>query len=158
MITRLYTLFLGLLFALFIGVGIAAFYHAPTAPNYPTSNADVKDPTFQSAEDLKYQERNRIYETQRKLYDRNVSLLVLAGAILLVTLGLTVLKGVVIINDSLLLGGVFTLIYSIMRGFGAGDDGFRFILVTTSLGVAIILGYVKLIVPMNHQSSTKKRK
>jgi hypothetical protein len=160
MITRLYTLFLGLLLVLFVGVGIAAFFPAPAMPDSPivSTGSDVKDPTFQSEADRKYQEQMRVYEAARKNYDRNVSLLLLGGAIIFVLLGLTTLRNLPIINDSLLLGGVFTLVYSIMRGFGAGDDAFRFMLVTASLAVAVALGYMKLIRPMQHDTGNKKSK
>ncbi len=159
MITRLYILFVGLLMALFVGVGIAAFYHGPTAPEYPTKLERSLPTAEDSAEQLKiqakYDQDQKDYQAKLETYQRNVSLLAMAGAIILVLLGLTVLKNVSIINDSLLLGGVFTLIYSIVRGFGSGDDAFRFTLVTASLAIAITLGYIKLIKPM--QTASKKR-
>jgi hypothetical protein len=158
MITRLYILFLGLLMTLFIGVGIAAFYQSAKAPEYPaaktpaaTSDSPVDAAT--QAENDKFQREERAYEANLKTYNRNVSILSLAGAIILVALGLTLLKSTSIINDSLLLGGVFTLIYSIVRGFGSGDDVFRFLLVSISLVIALVLGYIKLIKPL---ASTKK--
>jgi hypothetical protein len=168
MITRLYILFLGLLMSLFIGVGIAAFYHGPAAPTYPTilergvetpagapQDTSTK-PQFDKAQRT-YDEDQKAFTKKNNEYQRNVSLLALAGALLLVLLGLTALKAVPIINDSLLLGGVFTLVYSIMRGFGAGDDAFRFMLVTASLVIAVTLGYLKLIKPMQSSAKTKRK-
>jgi hypothetical protein len=151
MINRLYTLFLALLMALFVGVGIAAFYHAPKTPDTPifkTAPAPESTPSSDiERQERDYQVQQDAYQKEYKTYNRNVSLLALAGAIVLVTLGLTALKAVTLINDSLLLGGIFTLVYSIMRGFGASDDTFRFVLVSSSMAIALLLGYLRLIKP-----------
>jgi hypothetical protein len=157
MITRLYILFLGLLLTLFVGVGIAAFYHGPKLPDpIPPVVTDATGQQKESPEQIRQNDRaQNDYSKASKEYNRNVSLIALAGAVLFVTLGLTLLKKLTIINDSLLLGGIFTLVYSIVRGFGAGDDAFRFILVTTSLVIAVTLGYFKLIKPQQPASKRK---
>ena len=160
MITRLYVLFFGLLLALLVGVGIGAFYHAPKPPTYPVM-LEKSSPTPDTVEDMRtrqqYEQDSKQYQTSRNTYDRNVSLVALLAAIILVTLGLTALKAMPVINDALLLGGTFTLIYSIMRGFGAGDDTFRFLVVLVSLAVAVVLGYLKLIKPMEAKTTPKRR-
>jgi hypothetical protein len=145
MITRLYTLFLGLLIAVFVGVGIAAFYHAPKAPEYPppvsqSGQSAAPDPALQKS----YQEASDRYNAARRTYDRNVSLLALGAALVLVTLGLSFFASVAVIGDSLLLGGVFTLAYGTIRGFGT-DDISRFLIVAASLVIAIAVTYVKFI-------------
>jgi hypothetical protein len=144
MITRLYTLFLGLLIAVFVGVGIAAFYPAPKAPVYPApaSPSAAPDP----AREQSFQDAMTRYESVRQAYDRNVSLLALAAALVLVTLGLSLFASVAVIGDSLLLGGVFTLAYGTFRGFGT-DDINRFLIVTASLVIAIAISYLKFIRP-----------
>jgi hypothetical protein len=159
MITRLYTLFLALLLALFIGVGIGAFYQGPKSPEPPASlttpykSAPASPSAEETAAQTDYQKTQDGYNTANNLYSRNLSLIALAGAIVLVALGLTLFKSVAIMGDSLLLGGVFTLIYSIARGFNTQDQRFRFVLVATSLVVAITLGYLKLI---KHEIARKK--
>ncbi len=65
-----------------------------------------------------------------------------------------VAKNVTIMGDSLLLGGVFTLGYSIIRGFGT-DNTFRFLLVATGLIVAMIIGYLKFIRPLQAAEKSK---
>ncbi len=50
-----------------------------------------------------------------------------------------------IISDGLLLGGVFTLGYSIIRGFAGDDDKFRFFVVIVGLVVTVVLGDLKFI-------------
>ena len=69
----------------------------------------------------------------------------LGFAILYLLVGLLLAKRLAIISDGLLLGGVLTLIYSIIRGFGANDDIFRFLVVSVSLLLALGLGYTKFV-------------
>jgi len=62
-------------------------------------------------------------------------------------LSLTVLHKIEILTDGFLLGGLLTLLYAIVRGFGSDDNKFRFLMVTVGLIVALILGYIKFIRP-----------
>jgi len=89
-----------------------------------------------------------------KLYSRNVSIISLAASLLILAIGLVVLYKTTIISDGMVLGGVLTLLYSIVRGFGAEDSLFRFFVVTVGLIVALILGYIKFVKPL-HLSSKK---
>jgi hypothetical protein len=146
MITRLYTVFLGLLIAVFVGVGIAAFYHAPQAPDYPNVPSRTESPAPDPSQDKAYQQAMDHYTTLQQAYDRNVSLLALGAALILVTLGLSLFATVAVIGDSLLLGGVFTLAYGTIRGFGT-DDINRFLIVTASLVIAMAISYIKFIRP-----------
>jgi len=66
---------------------------------------------------------------------------------------LTFFKKILIIADGLLLGGLLTLIYSVMRGFGTEDNILRFIVVTVGLIISLFLGYVKFIRPSEKSSS-----
>src|SRR5262245_16343899 len=124
MITKLYTVFLGLLIALFVGVGIAALYPGPKAPDYQVVETPAKDtPAPDSAKRIRESERQaKQYQLDSEDYNRNVSLLALGAAVILLAFALTVLRRVEILGDGLTLGAVFTLIYSIIRGFGSGDN------------------------------------
>jgi hypothetical protein len=51
------------------------------------------------------------------------------------------------IADGILLGGVFTTMYSIIRGLMSEDSQFRFLIVVIGLGIALALGYIKFIRP-----------
>jgi hypothetical protein len=51
------------------------------------------------------------------------------------------------IADGILLGGVFTTMYSIMRGLMTENSQFRFLIVTVGIIIAFVLGYVKFIKP-----------
>jgi hypothetical protein len=153
MINRLYIVFLGLLMAVFVGVGIAAFYHAPQAPDYTAAHQVSPTDSPNPEQEKAIQAEQQAYDVTRQAYDRNVSLLALTAALVLVALGLSLFAPVVIMGDSLLLGGVFTLAYSTIRGFGT-DDISRFLIVSASLAVAIAISYLKFIRP--RQAASKK--
>jgi hypothetical protein len=145
-----YVFFIGLLFAVFVGVGIAAFYEAPTFPQMPLALQRHVDPSGTDSAKLleeqeKYDKKQNDFQASNKIYSRNVSILALVFAILAVIVGVLFMKNLQIIADGLLLGGVFTLIYSIIRGFDAQDNKFRFLVVAISFGVALLIGYLKFI-------------
>ena len=62
-------------------------------------------------------------------------------------MGLLFSKHLLVIADGAMIGGIFTLLYSIIRGFQADDAQFRFVLVTVGLIIALVLGYLKFIRP-----------
>jgi hypothetical protein len=59
-----------------------------------------------------------------------------------------------VIADGLLLGGVFTLLYSIARSFGGEDPRYTFMVTSAGLIVTMLVGYVKFIRPT---ASAKKK-
>lgn len=153
-IELIYTLFIGILLATFIGVGIATFYEAPEAPEYPAKLQVQRIPvdtgdTTQSAELIRDQETYDdlfdAYQEERKTYNRNVSIIALIGAVVILAISLTKFKELLVIADGLLLGGVITLLYSVVRVFESGDDKVRFAVVTVALIVSLVLGYQKFI-------------
>ena len=155
----IYTVFLGILLATFVGVGIAAFYPQPKYPQYPPMFAPQAVKPFSEAQNdstqaallqKQEQESYRISQDFQKLsedYNKNVSVISLTSAIIILLLSLTLVKNLIYIADGTLLGGVLTLLYSIVRGFGSQDDMFRFVVVTIGLLIALILGYIKFIKP-----------
>lgn len=150
-----YTVFIGILLALFIGVGISAFYQGPKPPETPTelkypraveSTPSAEIIQAQEAQDQKY----RQFDDDNKAYSRNTSMIALAFAIIILSIGLVVFKKITLFSDGFLLGGVLTLIYSIIRGFGAQDNAYRFAVTGIGLFVALLLGYLKMVKPSNH--------
>ncbi len=164
MIKFLYSLFLGILVALFIGLGISAFYEAPKSPEYPTvleSTAErpvpgpdgtIKETEAQKAAREKYDKEQKQYQKDFGLYNRNVSIIAMVAAVIILVVSLTLTATIQLISDGLLLGGVFTLLYSVVRGFMAEDNKYRFIVVTVGLIVSLVIGYLKFI---RHEEKTK---
>ena len=147
----IYTLFLGLLVALFVGLGIDAFYPGPKAPDYPVMLDTVKQGCQEDAQTqatrLKFDQDMKDYNDQSKPYNRNVSIAALSFAILILVASLTLFSKIKMMADGILLGGVFTTIYSIIRGLMSEDSRFRFAIVTCGLIIALALGYMKFIRP-----------
>jgi hypothetical protein len=154
----IYTLFLGLLVALFIGWGVAAFYPAPQGPEYPLqkepavfvsdgrSIPTVTETTEQKAERLAYEKASRKFSKETfPRYNKTVSMITMVGAILTMIISLTLLSKIDLLSDGLLLGGVLTELYSIIRGLMAEDTKWGFVTVTIGLIIALLLGYIKFI-------------
>jgi len=148
-------LFIGFLLATFIGVGIAAFYPSPKRPEPPLS-IKYQQPSCEELKDcaaleqLKTEQENfdqsmKIYDVKEQKYNRDVSIISIIFALIVLIISLTLFKKILLIADGLLLGSVFTLIYSIIRGFNSGDSMYRFVVVTIGLAVSLFLGYTKFI-------------
>lgn len=157
MLKIVYTIFIGVLLAIFVGVGIAAFYPEPMFPEtplllklYKPPTEPVSDPTISAQleeEQKAFDQALKIYRAKSEIYNRNVSIISLIAAILVLIISLTLFRQLLIIADGLLLGGVITLLYSVARVFGSGDDKLRFLIVSVGLVVSLILGYLKFIKP-----------
>ena len=156
----LYTLLIGIFVAVFVGVGIAAFYPQLKYPEPPTSmkygytepEKDGKISEEAKVEMEKYDQEQKDFQIKSQNYNRNVSILALVFSIVIVVISLTLFKKIYLIADGLLLGGVLTLLYSVIRGFGSDDNMFRFIVVSAGLIISLFLGYVKFIAPMEKKS------
>ena len=152
----LYTLLIGIFVAVFVGVGIAAFYPQLKYPEPPVSmkygyNESEKDGKISEetkAEMERFDQEQKDFQIKSQTYNRNVSILALVFSIIIVVISLTLFKKIYLIADGLLLGGVLTLLYSVIRGFGSDDNMFRFIVVSTGLVISLFLGYVKFIAPI----------
>lgn len=159
MLSIVYTFFLGLILALFIGLGISTFYSGPKMPEYPTAIYNEKEPSdeqIKAQRDLDAQFKQ--YEKDNKVYSRNVSMIALVSAIALLVIGFAFEKRNQVIANGLLLGGVFTVLYSIMRGFVSEDTKYTFVTVTVGLAIALYLGYRRFAEGSSSQKKKKKRR
>jgi hypothetical protein len=147
----IYTLFLALMVALFVGLGVDAFYPGPAAPDYPSElnlqKTDCGDYPELKSKQERFDQDMKVYNEKSKTYNRNVSMISLASAIVILILSLTLLARIKMIADGILLGGVFTTAYSIIRGLMSENSQFRFLIVTVGLIIALVLGYIKFIQP-----------
>jgi hypothetical protein len=153
----IYTFFIGIFLATLIGVGISAFYPEPSYPDMPPvlkyglveGVKDAEQYEEFKAEAEQFDQIEKEYSARSKLYNRNVSIISVVSAIVIVILSLTLFKTILVIADGLLLGGVLTLVYSVIRGFGTDDNVFRFIVVCIGFVTSIVLGYIKFIKPIS---------
>jgi hypothetical protein len=144
-----------LLIALFVGLGIDAFYVGPKMPDYP-SELNLQKPDCGNYDQLKamqadYDQKQKAFNEESKTYNRNVSMVSLASAIVVMIISFVFLSKIRMIADGILLGGVFTTAYSIIRGLMSEDSRFRFVIVTAGLIIALVLGYMKFIRPREEQ-------
>lgn len=142
-------MFLALLIALFVGLGIDSFYPGPKAPQYPAELDAVKPGCEETIEQKTVREQfNRAqnkFQEESKPYNRNVSIISLAAAIIILISSLTLLSKIKMIADGILLGGVLTTMYAIIRGLMSDNSQFRFLIAAIGLIIALVLGYIKFI-------------
>ncbi len=147
----IYTIFLALLIALFVGLGIDAFYPGPKTPRYPIELDQVKSGCEETIEQQtlrkEFNQAQEKFMEESKPYNRNVSIISLVASIIILVLSLTLLTKIRMIADGILLGGVFATIYSIIRGLMSQNSQFRFLIVVIGLIIALVLGYIKFIRP-----------
>lgn len=160
MLRVIYAFFVGILLALFVGAGIAAFYPSPTAPQSPDIGYVGKEgPNQQQEAQQKAFERSmdEFNKNQMNPYNRNVSIIALIAAIIFVSLGLLLEERIDVLADGALLGGLFTLLYSIGRGFAAQDDKYSFVVVSVGLVIVLGLGYLRFIRPESTKAQASQR-
>ena len=157
MIRYIYIFFVGLFLAIFVGLGIAVFYEAPAAPEEPSwyrSAMDQKEPSeSEKQEERAYLSAQKKYEEAMLEYNRNVSVIVLLCAVVILAVSLIFTEKLGVIADGLLLGGIFTLLYGIGRGMDTGSNTYRFLIATVGLVTTLVLGYIKF---TRHQVSESK--
>jgi hypothetical protein len=157
MLKTAYSFFIGILLAIFVGFGISAFYVQPVAPEYPNQVIGGKELTEKEKQvEQQFNVQQKEWEKKMKPYNRNVSIMTLIAATVLVAISLLFEKKIKILSDGLMLGGIFTLLYSIGRSFAAQDSKYTFLTVSIGLVVAVVLGYFRFIRP--EKATVKKRK
>lgn len=146
MIRFIYTLFVGLFLAIFIGLGIAVFYEQPTAPEEPVAMQSIgkEGPTEAQQKEINtFHEKQKTYNHDMAIYNRNVSIIVLICAVVILAIALLFSDRLGIVADGILLGGIFSLLYGIGRGMATDNNKYRFAVAAVGLAITIILGYFK---------------
>lgn len=155
-----YMFFLGLLIAVFVGVSINTFYEQPAGPTFPMyATEKTKTEAELQKEQADYDAKSRAYQAELQVYNRNVSIVVLVAAVMLVGASLVYEKRSSVLANGVMLGGLFTLLYGIVRSFISGDNKYIFIAVSVGLAVVIYLGYRRFVhsASMTGKSSGHKK-
>jgi hypothetical protein len=140
-----YTFFLGALLALFVGLGIDTFYPGPEMPEYPAELQYKPGQDELTAEqqqlEREYAERSEQWRDEQNIYNRNVAIVSLAAAVLLLAASLALERRNKVLTNGIMLGGLFTLIYAIGRSFASQETRMTFAAVAVGLVVVLFIGW-----------------
>jgi uncharacterized protein HemX len=158
----IFSIFLGLMVAAFFGVGVFTFYPPPE-----TKYQDQLDDLYQQQADLQEfkeptqltaAEKAQLNELQKKIraledkqqaerevWGRNTSIVLIAFATLVMSISLIRADQLPVISNGLLLGGVFTMIYGVGWIIATGTSYARFAVMTVALAITLGLGYVRFV-------------
>lgn len=139
------TIFLGTLLALFVSLGISTLHPGPEEPE-PSPAAvlalETAEPTDEQQQALAAYERDRdAWEDAAMAHSRDVGVAALVSSVVLLALGLWVERRRPVLAQGALLGGLFTLFYSVVRSLMSQDTLVTFAVVTVALAVVLTLGY-----------------
>jgi len=140
MLATLYTLALGLIVAAFVEIGIYTFFKEPE-----WTEAFFDQSACTEAEIEKRTNALNTQHERMKRFQGLVSILSLIFSTVLLALSLTLSARIGVLGDGILLGGVFVLIYGVGFGILTKARVLRFVVVTASLAIALVLGYLKFV-------------
>jgi hypothetical protein len=133
-----FTFFVGALLALFIGFGIHTVYPPPEQ----AATGGIEQKANPSDEELARLEAARqAYESAYADYSRDVSLISMGGAVVMLVLSLMLERGSPVMANGLLLGGLVTLVYGVGRGFASRDSWTLFGAMTLATAIVLVLGF-----------------
>lgn len=158
----IFTFFLGLMVAAFIGIGVYTFYDPPGDPledparELRDQQREIRDARrTEGLTEEQQAELTRLSEEIREMEDRarqaredwarttSIILIVLATGVM----GVSLIRAdqLPVISNGLLLGGVFTMLYGTGWTLASGDSQLRFWVVAFALLVTLGLGYVRFV-------------
>ena len=155
-IRLLYAVLIAVAVVTFVGMGIATFYPAPKAPDYPQTPAiadKVGDNSPSAAAQHDYEVAYARYQEDNKNYSRTVSVLGSVIAVAVVGVGLYVRRRSDVIGEGIALGGVATSVYAVVTAVTADDRVMRFVAVSVFLASSIAVVYVLV----SDQAQVKKQ-
>jgi hypothetical protein len=157
----IFSIFLGLMFTAFIGVGGYTFYPPPEQFNDQIRDLERREKEIWNSkpqEQLTKEDRDKIQEIvreQNKLIDareaawkpwaRQTSILLIVFATLAMAVSLIRADQLPVISNGLLLGGVFTMLYGVGWIIATDTSFTRFWVVAAAFGITLGLGYVRFV-------------
>lgn len=158
----LFAIFLGLMVAAFVGVGVYTFYPSPerdfraefrSLDQQQQAISGSKPETALTADDrAKVQSinerRNRLYDESsalREAWSGRTSIILVSLATLVMAISLTAARNLPVISNGLLMGGVFTMLYGVGWVIASGTSTTRFVVMSVALAVTLVLGYLRFV-------------
>lgn len=144
-----YTFFLGALLALFVGLGVTTVHPGPQEPAASpelVAAQEVRELTPEEQQQWAEHLRDReVWAEQSRRHHRDVGVVLLVGAVLLLVLGLLVERRGPVLANGILLGGLFTLFHSVVRSLLSQDTLVTFGVVTVALALVLYIGYRRFV-------------
>lgn len=149
MLRTVYTFFLGLLLALFVGLGVATVRPGPAEPVPPAAVATARESRELAPEEQQqwaaYESEREVWEESSVRYSRDVGVITLVASVALLAVGLVVERRRPVLAQGVLLGGLLTLLHSVVRSLLSQDTVASFAVVTVALLVVLYLGYRRFV-------------
>lgn len=168
----IFSLFLGLLLVVVIGLGVWTFFPEPYGADSPEQKRLDKLWEEQS-EHMEFKEdgtskedpevkriQAEIDELNEKMQDAhddwalNTSIILLVFATILMAISLFLPEHMSVFSNGILLGGLFTMVYGTGWSFAGGDSRARFFVVLTALVLSMIFGYLRFILRGRRRTQT----
>jgi hypothetical protein len=158
----IFSVFLGLMVTTFVGVGVWTFHGPPfEGQDRQLEELNREEQAIRSARpesDLTSEDRARlrqITDEQNELRDaadaalepwgRSTSIILIILATLVMAVSILRADQLPVINNGLLLGGVFTMIYGVGWIVFTDTTVSRFVVMTVALAITLVLGYVRFV-------------
>jgi hypothetical protein len=161
----IFSVFLGALLVIVIGVGVWTFYPQPYGPDSPEQkkidqlyrqqeqiNVAVGGKsldTTQSAEVKRIQDEiealDESMQGARDDWAVTTSIILLSFATILMAISLFLPEHMRVFSNGILLGGLFTIVYGTGWSFAGGDSRARFFVVLVALLLSVAFGYLRFI-------------
>lgn len=148
-VRTVYTFFLGTLLALFVGLGVATVHPGPEEPVPPRSIALAQETRELTPEEQQqwvgYEREREAWEDDVLRHSRDVGVVTLVASVVLLAVSLAVERRRPVLAQGILLGGLFTLLHSVVRSLFSQDTLATFGVVTVALLVVLYLGYHRFV-------------
>ena len=137
----IFSVFVGLMIAFFVGFGIDAFFPQPV---YPQAITDMwtmianKTPTAEEQAQISALEQ--AYQLEQQIHNRVVSIVVTISAVIFLGLSLLLENKNRVMANGVMLGGLFALVYGAGVGLGSQDSMITFITVGVGLAAVVLVG------------------
>jgi hypothetical protein len=157
----IFSFFLGLMLTAFVGIGVYTFYPQPTEFRIQLRELAAREQEIRHSRpdsELTDADRDQIQEVtrqqnelteaaaeQRESWALSTSIILIVFSTLSLVASLVRADRLQVISNGLLLGGVFTMLYSVGWIFTTGASITRFLVMTTALAITLGLGYVRFV-------------
>lgn len=163
----IFSIFLGLMLATFVGIGVWTFYPDPGMERNTEIQTEIRRLEIEQqsiwgkeggGKELTSAEQKRLAEIQSELDDlyreqslpseawgRNTSIILITFATIVMAISLIQAEQLKVLSNGLLLGGIFTMIYGTGWAIATGTSQARFWVVTAALFITIGLGYARFV-------------